>query len=699
MINPFHGEAMAKHLAVFDEAFDAFRGPRPRAIYHDSYEYYEAGWSPDALAEFKRRRGYALEDHWAAFAGSGDRELVRRVWHDYRQTLSEMMHENVFGRWAEWARQRGLITRNQAHGAPGNWLDLYALADIPETEMFGSGAKAGLISRFDENIGGADRDPVVSKFASSAAHVAGKRLVAAETGTWLAEHFRESFEELKCVVDRMFVSGVNHVFYHGCVYSPDDAAWPGWLFYASTQMNPRNPLWREAAAINDYVARTQSILQSGQSDNTVLLYWNVSENWMAPAPGVKSMTVHNRAWLPPISRRLFDQGFAYDQISDRQLLALSVGADGTLAAPGGTYQTLLFPSGETLPLEALERAVRLAQSGATVCWETPVANDVPGLARLEERRARFHQLRRQLGEADGRSVRETACGKGKFLVGPAEAMLVAAGARPEPLVAHRGAMYVRRKHDAGRHYFVANQGLAPMRGWFELATPAVSAALLDPLRGAARPAQTRAGRDGSLQIFLELEPGHSVILRTFDRPAHLGEPRAPYRPDRVAADIPGPWRVEFIAGGPELPRPWETASLVSWTENGDPEIQRFAGTAVYRTSFDAARTTGEALFLDLGEVNHVARVRLNGRDLGALFMRPYRLELPPDLLKAAGNLLEIEVTNLAANRLRDLDQRGVPWRDFFFVNIAYQPFDASGWPVASSGLIGPVTLLHATTTR
>jgi len=88
-----------------------------------------------------------------------------------------------------------------------------ALADIPETEFF-----AG------------KRNPLVSKFASSAAHVRGGNLVGAETGTWLAEHFTETLGEMKSLVDELFLSGVSHVFYHGTCYSPDEAAWPAGCF-------------------------------------------------------------------------------------------------------------------------------------------------------------------------------------------------------------------------------------------------------------------------------------------------------------------------------------------------------------------------------------------------------------------------------------------------------------------------------------
>ena len=101
------------------------------------------------------------------------------------------------------------------------------------------------------------------------------------------------------------------------------------------------------------------------------------------------------------------------------------------------------------------------------------------------------------------------------------------------------------------------------------------------------------------------------------------------------------------------------------------------------------------MLLSLGEVCHSARVRLNGRELGTLIMHPYRVAIPADVLKASGNELEVEVTNLAANRIRDLDQRKVPWRvfkDINFVNINYKPFDAAQWPIFDSGLLGPVTL-------
>ncbi|MGO8749204.1 MAG: glycosyl hydrolase [Thermoguttaceae bacterium] len=690
MINPFYGKSMGNYLESFTRAFDDYRGAKPRAMYHDSYEYAMAAWSPDLPEEFAQRRGYKLEDHWEQLAGFGDADLVARTWYDYRETISELMLEKVFPQWTAWCRQRGFITRYQAHGSPGNLLDLYALADIPETEMFGHGGPDPLVSRFDEDLGKADRDTLASKFASSAAHVAGRPLVASETGTWLAEHFHETFEEMKCLVDRLFVSGVNHVFYHGCVYSPDDVPWPGWLFYASTQMNPRNPLWREATTLNRYIARTQSVLQSGQSDNDVLLYWPVCDLWMSKTSGVEMMAVHNRFWVPKLAYTLSERGFAFDYVSDRQLVGLTT-TGVALVAPGGRYRVLMIPASRTIPLETLEAALKLAQQGATVCFATPVAQDVPGLARLDQRRAAFRRLLAVLGAGDDQKVRSITAGAGRILVGPALETLPAADIRREGIADHAGALFVRRSHVEGRYYFIANQSVQSMDGWFTLATSADSVVAMDPLSGRTGVAATRSAGDGGCAVRLDLLPGHSLILRTFTRRTVAGPAWDVPHAGATLATLAGPWQVEFIAGGPAMPKPWTAATLSSWTTNGDPATESFSGTARYSLRFDRPTANGR-MVLDLGEVRHVARVRLNGQELGTLIMHPYCLELPVDRLQAVGNRLELEVTNLGANRLRDLDRRKVQWRKFYFVNIRYTGFDAAQWPVEDSGLLGPVTL-------
>ncbi len=279
MLNPFYPAAMSNYLRRFTEAFAKYTGPKPRAQYQDSYEY-NSDWSPDFFGQFEKRRGYKLQTELPALFGTNEDDHASRVKSDYRETASDLMVEETMPLWVKWSHEHGFITRYQAHGAPGNLPDLYALADIPETEM----------NRGYRNL-------LVSKFASSAAHVTGKPLVSAETGTWLAEHFTETLGEMKSLVDELFLSGVNHVFYHGTCYSPDDAGWPGWVFYASTEMNPRNPIWCDVPALNDYVARCQSILQSGKPDNDILLYWPIYDYWSTPTNHLLSLKIESQANL------------------------------------------------------------------------------------------------------------------------------------------------------------------------------------------------------------------------------------------------------------------------------------------------------------------------------------------------------------------------------------------------------------------
>lgn len=162
--------------------------------------------------------------------------------------------------------------------------------------------------------------------------------------------------------------------------------------------------------------------------------------------------------------------------------------------------------------------------------------------------------------------------------------------------------------------------------------------------------------------------------------------------------MPGPWELEFITGGPEIPAALVLPALVDWTTLADPTAARFAGTARYRTTFELPRNAPRHLVdweLDLGDVRESARIRLNGQEVGVSWSLPHRLRIG-GLLRPGKNHLEIEVTNLAANRIRDLDRRGVNWRimhEINFVDIRYQPFDASAWPLTPAGLLGPVRLV------
>jgi len=553
MIDPFDPGAMKIHVAQFDRWFGKGGvATRPRAFYHDSYEYY--GAEPK---------------------GGGDIDDAQLA---------------CFRVWTDWCRANGVLTRNEAHGAPSNWLDFYALADIPETEMFGRN----------------DRDILVSKFASSAAHVKGTRLVSAESCTWIGEHFQERPSEIKAFLDRLFLSGVNHVFYHGCCYSPVDAVWPGWCFYASLEMNPRNPIWREVAALNAYVTRCQSVFQTWTPDNDLAVLWDPAPYRAKHPDKTMNMSIHNRAeWfygerIGKVAKSLYAEGYAFDYVSPRMMKA----------GLARKYSAVVDPEN----LEEEKRQTELREKGV----------------------------------------------------------------RRMPFSGKTGLLATRWRKENETAYFVVNTGDVS-----RVVASVHEFIAADPMIGSISNVQETT-----------IKPGHSIFVvgKEFEVRSGGCSDQKICRTQREV--IEGPWNVSPVCGGPERPEPRTLGVLAGW-ESFD---EHFSGTMLYRTTFNCEGATA----LSLGEVREIARVRLNGRDLGVKFMPPYDFPIPEGVMKTTGNLLEVEVTNLGANRLRWNDLNGIDWKYFSDINIVgidYKKLDASKWKPLRSGLLGPVEIVHKQTRK
>jgi hypothetical protein len=166
-------------------------------------------------------------------------------------------------------------------------------------------------------------------------------------------------------------------------------------------------------------------------------------------------------------------------------------------------------------------------------------------------------------------------------------------------------------------------------------------------------------------------------------------------------DIQNPWTVRFVSGGPELPAMREIDTLRSWTRFGGEEEKIFSGMASYKVSFKTPNDKTEGFILDLGRVHESANIRLNGKDLGTLIQPPYQIAIPKSRMKK-NNSLEVRVSNTMANRIADLDRRGVGWKKFYNINFPSRRrenrgpdrlFSSAKWPPQDSGLLGPVRLI------
>lgn len=676
VLDPFSPQAMDRYFERFANELTKLGPLQPRAHFHDSFEYYQAGWTTSFPDEFLKRRGYDLLSQLGAFEGQGDPAVVARVRSDYRLTLDEL-HRDYLQHWHDHAHDRGSITRNQAHGSPGNLLDHYAVSEIPETEIFQEVSE--------------DQIPML-RFASSAAHVTGRKLSSSETFTWLDEHFQVRPAKLKDAADFVFLGGSNHVFFHGIPYSPPSAGWPGWLFYASTHLGENGGLWRDLPAFTGYLRRCQSVLQAGNPTADVLVYFPMEDIRARDEGMLPLLTIHDQAkWLWPTAfyrtaMELWNTGHPYDFVSDHLLEKARV-VDGAIEMGNVRYPVLSLPGVKRMPLDTLRRVLSLAEAGATVVFTDGLPDDVPGFHQHDEKQAQLLLLLKPFAGKSG----EIKVGKGRVVINPTSLPkeLEARGIVSESMVAE-GLRFVRRTHEGGYHYFIANRGTKRFHGDLRLSVPFQSAVVLDPWTDAP----ARAVGTSGPTIQLDLEAGASCVVRTFTDRKVEASPVPSDTSAGPAVAVSGPWKVEFMAGGPSLPSVKSLATTAPWTSIQDKDVTDFSGTARYTANVVLPEVSGSRWRLDLGEVCETARVFINGKPAGISWAPPHRMEVGA-LLRQGGNLIEIEVTNLAANRIADLDRRGVPWKRFHeinFVSRSYKPFDASAWPVIRSGLAGPVVL-------
>ncbi len=688
VIDHFSADAIDRYLKRFDEAFEGYDVSGIRYYFNDSYEVDDAvgnsDWTENFFAEFKSRRGYDLKEHMPELLGlSPDRGRSDRVVFDYRETIGELLIETYSMRWQHWAAAQGKGIRNQAHGSPANILDVYAVSDVPETE---------------------GRSIIGMKTASSAAHVTDKPLTSSESATWLNDHFRSTLGDVKTSVDTYLLSGVNHIFYHGTCMSPNDAPWPGWMFYAAVHFQPTNSFWEDFGAFNAYVARCQSFLQAGRPDNDILLFFDatdlLSERGREPLLYHMNQNTPVQSAIGASATALYDKGYTWDYITDRMLLENVKVAGGRILTNEGTaYRTIVIPECGKMQLETFEKLIDMARRGATVLVENALPADVPGLYDLESRRARLAKLSSSLKfEGDG-AVREAKCGKGRFLLSSdLSAMLELAGVSRETMYDLGLQCISRVKDDGGKYYFVKNPTPETVEAWVPLDAVCGTVGIYNPMTGKSGYGRTREAEGGRREVLMKILPDESYILETFSG-KYSGQEYEFYEAAAESVAVKGPWKLHFTLGGPKLPADRTVSALGSWTKYGhDYEI--FSGSAEYVATLPACSPDFRAWALDLGDVRESAAVWLDGEYLGTVFKKPYSVILTPEQA-AGGGELRVRVSSSMENRIADMDRRGEVWRIFYNANIAARTresrgedgfFSAAGWGVEDSGLLGPVTL-------
>ncbi|MBN1345867.1 MAG: hypothetical protein JXQ73_24470 [Phycisphaerae bacterium] len=704
--------------ALLDDA-GPLAGKTLTHFYNVSWEGASPTWTLGFDQEFRTRRGYDIRPYLPALAGIMVRnpEITQRFREDYRLTLSDCFLHNFYGTLREQCHKAGIQWHSESGGpwsreAPllirADQLSFWSANDMPQGEFWHPGQTRTNCRR-----------------TATTAHVYGRPLAAVEAFTHMQAHWSVWPEILKQGADAGFCDGVNFFIWHTFSASPREFGKPGIEYFAGTHLNPNVTWWEQAGGFLTYLGRCQHLLRRGRFVADVCCYLS-DRNYSRWSRGAKWSEKPSLV-LPP--------GYSYDVVNTDVLLNRLSFKGGRLCLPGGMAYRLLVVDleDEAIPPEALRKIVELAESGATVVLGKRRPTRAPGLGGYPKRDDELRRLVGELWGSEGQQPARRRCGKGHVIVGMDLGPVLAAEGIRADVVGLTD--YIHRGDTQEDIYFIRGKGRVECTFRVVGRRPE----LWDPVTGrVVEAACYRATSDGRTVVPLDL-PEYGSVFVVFRRPAegsHVVSISAPeqgleveevaqqtmqvrlWREGRYvltdaggrahvveASELPepialgGPWEVRFDPswGGPEkvtFPR------LVPWNEHSQAGIKYYSGTARYRQSFELDETAARGpVRLELGKVCNIARVRVNGHDLGVVWCAPWTKDLT-GVVRSGANKLEIEVANIWVNRLigdagLSASERRTKTNVALFAKKAKRPawqgFSAED-SLMPSGLIGPVRI-------
>ncbi|MBN1805255.1 MAG: hypothetical protein JW837_08400 [Sedimentisphaerales bacterium] len=638
----------------------------------DSWEAGMQNWTDEMINEFHKRRGYDPVPYLPVLTGRvvESAEVSDRFLWDFRRTLADMWADYHYGAMTELLNKKGIGTYAEAAGVsleiPEDTLLNKSKVNIPMGEFWVRALHPELM--YYQDVRG----------ASSAAHVYGKTLVAAESFTGGGY---EAPYTLKKVGDYWFAQGVNRIVFHTSAHQPLDTK-PGNTM-VGTHIH-RNITWAEyAKPFMTYLARNSFMLQQG------LFVADIAYLLNEGAPSTMPIWGAGVTPEPP-------EGYDYDYVNaDALINRMSVNEEGMPVLPDGmSYRILVLPETNRMTIPVLRKIRELVKGGATVVGPRPLKS--PSLTGYPESDSQVRALADELwGDLDGISRTKRICGKGMVVWGlPLSEILFKLGVArdveySQPLDFKLS--WIHRRVGDTDIYFTANTTDSPVDIDVRFRVSGKEAELWHPDTGEIEPAEYKI-ENGRTTVPLHLAQRESVFM-VFRRAASSSSRTTASQTSTTLETITGPWDVSFPAnlGAPEK---IQLTKLESWTENANQGVKYFSGTATYSKTVSAPQSRfrpGAKIMLNLGVVKDIAEVRVNGKTLGTLWKEPYQVDVT-GTLKSGTNQLEIKVTNEWTNRLTG--DRSAP-ADKKVLTAGHPMMLGFGRPppLVESGLIGPVTLV------
>jgi alpha-L-rhamnosidase/Prolyl oligopeptidase family len=610
-------------------------------------------WTDTFVEEFRKRRGYDPIPYLPALKGKGfsDALLTSRFRQDYRKTVSDLWIDGHYRASTKFLNSYGMqLVAEGGHGGYPRVEPLKAMGvvDIPRGE-FWNGSQFWVV-----------------KEAASAAHIYGIQLVDSESFTgWRS--WQDGPLEYKRLADTAFCDGLNRITFHTFAHTPPSGGVPGNMYHAGEHFNVNATWWNQSGPMLAYFSRCCYLLQQGLPVGDVCYYYgDVAPNLVATrriGPDSKRLDGATCAHCDrpnPAPADALGTGYDYDVIDSEVIQDRLEVKDGRLVLPHGvSYEALVLPPNEEMPLPVLAKLEKLVLEGATVLGPRPTRT--PSLADSSSSDEKIREITGRLwGAVTVAPPQDKVVGKGRIIPdrNRIREVLQKKGLGPDFSYTSPGTPadldYIHRRTLNSDIYFVSNTQMTDADAECTFRVHGRKPQFWHPDTGEITPCSGYTRVAGGMKLRVHLPPAGSVFVVfsgavTEDLPDPLvkveGKPLLPH-------EITGPWEVRFPPdrGAPES---CTFDKLVSWTEMPDDGIKHFSGTATYLKSFEVSEAWSKGVHrieLSLGELRNVAEVTVNGKPLGILWKPPYKVDVT-GLLKPGKNELKIDITNLWANRI------------------------------------------------
>ncbi|ANH84122.1 glycoside hydrolase family 2 [Niabella ginsenosidivorans] len=721
-------------------------GNSVRYLQTDSWEMGVINWTQNFPQDFARLRGYDIRPFMPVLAGYvvESQQVTNRFLYDFRKTVGDCILQNHYQLLYNTAHKNGMGIHPESggpHSAPIDALQLMGINDFPQGEFWAM-SNTHRVS---------DAARLVVKQSACVAHTNGKRFVAAEGPTSIGPQWERSPRELKSNIDRVFCSGVNRIVWHTFTSSPQEYGLPGNEYFAGTHMNPNVTWWKEAGAFVNYLNRCSYLLQQGLFTADVLYYYgddvpnfvflkdefpqlHFGYDWDKCSRDVvlKRLSVQNGKLVLPdgMQYRLLvlppDKEISLDVLKKIERLIKEgltvygprpIEATGLTGYPHSDRELKLIADRLWGSIDGTAITEKSTGKGKVI-WGRDI-NDVlaamkvmPDFAFVSNNpQASFDYIHRSTNDADiyflsnRFEYRQYNDFEYRYLptipdrYEQIDAKFRVTGSQPQLWNPMTGSVTDIADYREENGYTIIPLHFEPGGSKFIVfkkrsETPAH---IISVERNGEKLSNSVPEQTPSLPpVTFVKEAGH-VKARFFEQ-GHYTVNWTDGRQDRLFSDgakiqkISGNWQLS-------LDPHWGTDrklvldTLRSWTDFDDPKVKYYSGKGTYTTRFFIERSATEKkrIFLDLGNVQDLAVVRINGSTAKTLWYFPFRYDIT-DEIKQGENILSVDVVNLWANRL--IGDRGLPAEQRLTrTNIVKFETDGAEKLLRVSGLLGPVQLV------